>query len=319
MSDVFQHQSVLLEQAINGLNICPDGIYVDCTVGGAGHSEQIAHRLSRDGRLIGIDQDEEALAAARDRLRHARCHLDLVKRNFRDLSSVLDELHIAEVDGFLFDIGVSSHQLDRERRGFSYHQEAPLDMRMDMENPLTAYDVVNGWAPEDMVRALRQYGEERFSKRIVREIVCERENKPIETTTELADIVKNAIPAPARRRGPHPARRTFQALRIVVNDELKALEEGLEAAIRRTARGGRICVITFHSLEDRIVKGIFRKASQGCTCPPDFPVCRCGNDRLLNIVNRKPIVPTEDEVATNPRARSAKLRIVEKVKEERRD
>lgn len=317
MSGVFQHHPVLLEQAINGLNICPHGTYVDCTVGGAGHSEQIARRLSREGRLIGIDQDEEALAAARERLRHAACHIDLVKRNFRDLTSVLDELHLAEVNGVLFDIGVSSHQLDREKRGFSYNQEAPLDMRMDADNPLTAYEIVNEWSEEDMIQALWQYGEERFSRRIVQAIMRHREIKLIETTTELADIVKNAIPAAARRRGPHPARRTFQALRIVVNDELKALEEGLEAAIRRTASGGRICVMTFHSLEDRIVKVRFREASQRCTCPPDFPVCRCEHEHLLNIVNRKPIVPSEDEIAANPRARSAKLRIAEKVKEGR--
>lgn len=315
---MFQHEPVLLQEVVTGLNIKPNGTYVDCTLGGAGHSERIARSLSGKGRLLGLDQDDAALQAARERLANIPCRIDLVKRNFRQLASVLDELQIEKVDGVLFDIGVSSYQLDKAERGFSYNREAPLDMRMDAANPLSAHDIINEWETGEIARILWKYGEEKFSRKIALAITKKREKKPIETTTELADIVKNAIPAAARRRGPHPAKRTFQAIRIAVNDELGALEAGLHAAVSRTTTGGRICVITFHSLEDRIVKELFREQSQGCTCPPDFPVCVCGNKQVLRTVNRKPIVPSASEVANNPRARSAKLRIAEKLEEEKK-
>lgn len=313
---MFRHRPVLLRETIAGLNIKPDGTYVDATLGGAGHSQRIASQLSDDGRLIGIDQDEAALDAARQRLAGALCRVELVKANFRHLSDVLDDLQLKTVDGVLFDVGVSSFQLETAERGFSYHTEAVLDMRMDLNNPLTAYKVVNEWDGNEIARILRRYGEEKYARNIASAITRYRAKKTIETTTELAGIVKSAIPAAARRRGPHPARRTFQAIRIAVNDELGALEDGLDAAIERTAVGGRICVITFHSLEDRLVKERFRKGSEGCTCPPDFPVCVCGHRQTLKIVNRKPIIPSEAEVEDNPRARSAKLRIAEKWKEE---
>lgn len=307
------HIPVLLEETLSGLKIQPHGTYVDCTLGGGGHSERIAERLSAEGRLIGIDQDVTALSIAAERLKHFPCRIDLVKRNFRQLAAVLDELNVREVNGVLFDVGVSSFQLDQAERGFSYNRDAPLDMRMDAAQTLSAYDIVNEWETDEMARLLWKYGEETFSRRIAAAITKCRKTKPIETTAELARIVKTAIPAAARRSGPHPARRTFQAIRIAVNDELHALKDGLEAAVNRTARGARICVITFHSLEDRIVKGVFRKASQGCVCPPDFPACVCEHRRLLKLVHRKPIVPDDDEVARNPRARSAKLRIAERL------
>lgn len=318
MNGLFQHQPVLLQEALAGLNIKPHGTYVDCTLGGAGHSSHIAQKLSDAGCLIGLDQDDAALAAAQERLSRFQCRIKLVKRNFRHLHDVLDELRIEQVDGVLFDIGVSSYQLDEAGRGFSYNREAALDMRMDQDNPTSAYDVVNEWEMQDIARLLWKYGEEKFSRRIAKAIIAYREEKAIETTTELADIIKNAIPAAARRHGPHPAKRSFQAIRITVNDELGALENGLQTAIDRTITGGRICVITFHSLEDRIVKQLFREQSQGCTCPPDFPVCVCTNTRSLRLVHRKPLVPSENEVRDNPRARSAKLRIAEKMEEEKR-
>lgn len=318
MSGLFEHQSVLLHEAITGLNIKPHGTYVDCTLGGAGHSLHIAERLSAAGCLIGLDQDDAALAAAKERLSGFDCRVELVKRNFRYLHDVLDELQIEMIDGVLFDIGVSSYQLDEAERGFSYNQEAPLDMRMNRDNLLSAYQVINEWEMNDIARMLWKYGEEKFSRRIAQAISGYREHKAIETTTELADIIKQAIPAAARRSGPHPARRAFQAIRIAVNDELGALEAGLETAVQRMAASGRISVITFHSLEDRIVKETFRKYSQGCTCPPDFPVCVCENKQVLQLVHRKPIIPSADEVRDNPRARSAKLRIAEKLEEEKR-
>lgn len=310
---MFEHQPVLLREAITGLRIKPHGTYVDCTVGGAGHSTHIARQLSASGCLVGLDQDDAALTVARERLAQFDCRIELVKRNFRYLSDVLNELQIEHVDGVLFDIGVSSYQLDESERGFSYNHEAVLDMRMDQSNPLSAYHIVNEWEAGDIARILWKYGEERFSRRIAQAIIDFRERKRIETTTELSDIIKRAIPAAARRQGPHPARRSFQAIRIAVNDELVALEKGLDAAVKKTVKGGRICVITFHSLEDRIVKETFRSLSEGCTCPPDFPVCVCSNKRMLRIVNRKPILPSEDEVKQNARARSAKLRIAEKL------
>lgn len=314
MNGLFQHQPVLLHEVIAGLNIDPHGTYVDGTIGGAGHSTHIAHRLSAKGCLIGLDQDGIAIDAAEKRLKKFPCRLRLVKRNFRHLSEILDEFAIETIDGVLFDIGVSSYQLDAAERGFSYHQEAALDMRMDEDQPLSAYHIVNQWEAKDLARILSIYGEEKFANRIARAIAKCREDQAIKTTTELAEIIKKAIPAAARRRGPHPARRSFQAIRIAVNDELRALEEGLQTAIKRTRAGGRICVITFHSLEDRIVKETFREWSQGCTCPPDFPVCVCERKSLLRLVNRKPIVPSKDEINRNPRARSAKLRIAEKLK-----
>lgn len=315
MTVLFQHTTVLFEQAIAGLNIRPNGTYVDCTLGGAGHSRRLAQLLSTEGHLIGIDQDEEALEVAKDRLQSAECRVDLVKRNFRHLPDILLSLGIKQVNGVLFDLGVSSPQLDKADRGFSYNREAKLDMRMDAAGPLSAWELINHWETDELARIFWAYGEERFSRRIARAITARRAVHPIETTTELADIIKQAIPAPARRHGPHPARRTFQAIRIAVNDELAALEEGLQAAVNHTATGGRVSVITFHSLEDRIVKQRFSQWSGRCTCPPDFPICQCGNKQIVKVVHRKPIEPSAQEKETNPRARSAKLRIAEKTEE----
>ncbi|GAB6932568.1 16S rRNA (cytosine(1402)-N(4))-methyltransferase RsmH [Calditerricola satsumensis] len=310
---MFVHEPVLLEEAVGALAVRPDGVYVDCTVGGGGHSARIAERLGPDGLLIALDQDDAALEAAARRLAPYRDRVRLVKRNFRHLAAVLAELGIARVQGVLFDLGVSSPQFDEAERGFSYRFDAPLDMRMDPERPITAADLVNTLTEAELAELLRRYGEERFAKAIAREMVRARARKPIETTGELVEIVKRAIPAPARRTGPHPARRTFQALRIAVNDELDALREGLEAAVAHLATGGRVAVITFHSLEDRICKQAFREWSRGCICPPGLPVCACGRRPLVRVLTKKPIVPSEDEVRRNPRARSAKLRVAERV------
>lgn len=316
MRKVPDHIPVLLEQIIRGLNIRPDGTYVDCTLGGAGHSIRIARELSENGQLIGIDQDAFALRVAKERLAGVMCRVHLVNDNFRYLSVILDRLNVSSVDGVLMDVGVSSFQLDQGERGFSYNYDAPLDMRMDRTHHVSAYDIVNDWEEEALSRVLWEYGEERFSRKIARAIVNYRKGKLIQTTGELADIVKGAIPAAARRRGAHPAKRTFQAIRIAVNDELSALEEGLKGAIDRLTPGGRLCVITFHSLEDRLVKRLFRAAADRCTCPPNFPTCVCGKKAVLRLINRKPIVPDEEEIKENPRSRSAKLRIAEKVEEE---
>jgi 16S rRNA (cytosine1402-N4)-methyltransferase len=310
---LFHHITVLKEEAVEGLNIRPDGIYVDCTLGGAGHSSLIAAKLNERGRLIGIDQDDAALRNAEEKLAPYGDKVTLVKSNFRRLKQVIADLGLAGVDGVLFDLGVSSPQLDEGERGFSYNADALLDMRMDREAPLTAYDVVNQWDEAEIARLIWEYGEEKFSRRIARQIAAHREKAPIETTGQLVEIIKEAIPAAARRTGPHPAKRTFQAIRIAVNDELHAFEEAVEAAIGLLHQGGRVSVITFHSLEDRICKQVFQRHAQGCLCPPDFPVCTCGNKPIIKIITKKPVMPSAEELAANPRARSAKLRVAEKI------
>ncbi|WP_126425994.1 16S rRNA (cytosine(1402)-N(4))-methyltransferase RsmH [Brevibacillus marinus] len=316
---MFQHITVLKEEAVDGLAIRPDGVYVDCTLGGGGHSSLIASRLEAGGRLIALDQDDAALQHARERLAAFADRVTVVKSNFRRLRDVLDELGVAKVDGVLYDLGVSSPQLDEAERGFSYNAEAPLDMRMDRDASLTAQEIVNQWPEAELARVIWEYGEEKFSRRIARQIALSRERAPIETTGQLVEIIKQAIPAPARRSGPHPAKRTFQALRIAVNDELGAFRESLRQAIELLAPGGRVSVITFHSLEDRICKETFQDYATGCICPPSFPQCTCGRQPALRIVTRKPITPSEAELSKNPRARSAKLRVAEKLPPSRSD
>lgn len=310
---LFTHITVLKEEAVRGLSVKPDGIYVDCTLGGAGHSSLIASLLGETGTLIAFDQDEAALKHAKEVLSPYGDRVKLVRSNFRNLKAKLQELGITSVDGVLFDLGVSSPQLDEAERGFSYRHDAPLDMRMDRTHTLTAYEIVNEWSEERLAQIFYQYGEEKFSRRIAREIVKAREEEEIRTTGELAELVKAAIPAAARRSGGHPAKRTFQAIRIAVNDELAAFEEALEQAIECTRPGGRIAVITFHSLEDRICKTMFQSKLGKCVCPPGLPVCGCGAKGELKLVNRKPIEASEAEREANPRARSAKLRIAEKL------
>jgi len=307
----YTHKPVLLEECLTALDIRPDGTYLDGTLGRAGHSREIARRLTT-GRLIAIDRDQAAIDAAAERLGPWLDRVTLVHSNFDRLGDILDELGTAGVDGMLFDLGVSSPQLDDPARGFSYMRDAPLDMRMDASAPLTAWEVVNGWSREELRRILFDYGEERYAPAIAAAIVRRREDKPIETTLELVDIIKGAMPPAALREKQHPAKRSFQAIRIAVNGELDALEPMLTAAADRLRPGGRLAVITFHSLEDRIVKRAFRTLAAGCTCPPQFPVCVCGKKPRLRLVNRKPIVPGEAELAENPRARSAKLRTAEK-------
>jgi 16S rRNA (cytosine1402-N4)-methyltransferase len=309
----FHHLPVLLAETLEALAIDPDGTYVDCTVGGGGHSFEICKRLGPNGRLIGLDQDENALLAAKNRLSVYGNQVTLVKTNFADISTVISRVSEGPVSGVLMDIGVSSHQLDEGERGFSFHQDAPLDMRMDRENPVSAATVVNEWKEEEIARVLWEYGEERWSKRIAQFIAKAREKAPLRTTTDLVDVIKAAIPASARREGGHPARRSFQAIRIAVNDELGVLERGLEGAIQVLKPGGRLAVITFHSLEDRIVKQTFARWVNPCTCPPGMPVCICGNSPLAEHVFRKPVTASEAELDENPRARSAKLRAVTKV------
>ncbi len=306
----FSHKSVMLEEAVNGLNVRSGGVYVDGTAGGGGHSFEIASRLEGTGRLICIDQDPDAIAAVTKRL-SAFDNVSVVQSNFVNIKGVLAQLGVFCADGVLLDLGVSSHQLDAPERGFSYHSDAPLDMRMS-QSGLSAYDVVNTYAPGELVRILSLYGEEKFAKNIVRGLVAAREKKPVETTTELAEIVKNAYPAKARKNG-HPARKTFQAIRIAVNRELDVLEDGLQNAFSSLNVGGRLSVITFHSLEDRIVKRAMADWCSGCTCPPDFPVCVCGNKPKAKLVNRKPASPSEKELEENNRARSARLRVCEKL------
>ncbi|WP_199618973.1 16S rRNA (cytosine(1402)-N(4))-methyltransferase RsmH [Paenibacillus alkalitolerans] len=319
---MFIHRTVLKEEAVDGLNVRKDGIYVDCTLGGAGHSALIASRLGPEGKLIAFDQDDRAIEHARGVLEPFGSRVVIVKSNFRNLSDVLcgfdvprSEQGDPQVDGVLFDLGVSSPQLDEADRGFSYHHDAELDMRMDTTGTLTAADIVNGWPEERIAQILFKYGEEKFSRRIAREIAKAREAAPIRTTGELAELVKAGIPAAARRSGGHPAKRTFQAIRIAVNDELGAFEDALEQAIRCAAPGGRISVITFHSLEDRICKQAFAKRLGRCVCPPDLPMCACGAKGTLKLINRKPIEASEAELEDNPRARSAKLRIAEKLRD----
>ena len=311
MSEFF-HISVLLEECLDGLNIRPDGIYVDGTLGGAGHSSRIAARLTT-GRLIGIDRDPVALKAARKRLEPYGDRVTLVHSNFCEIASVLDDLGIDAVDGVLLDLGVSSPQLDDGDRGFSYMADAPLDMRMDSTDVMTAEEIVNTWSYEELRRILFDYGEERYAPQIASAICRRRETAPIKTTLELVDVIRSAMPAAALREKQHPAKRSFQAIRIAVNDELGAVRKVMEAAIPRLKSGGRMAVITFHSLEDRIVKNAMADAAKGCTCPPNFPVCVCGKKPQVKLINRKPIVSTESELERNPRARSAKLRVCEKL------
>ena len=308
----FNHVSVLLEECIDELNIRPDGIYVDGTLGGAGHSSRIAALLTT-GLHIGIDRDPIALRAAAQRLEPYMDRVKLVHSNFDQIASVLDSLGIQGVDGILLDLGVSSPQLDDKDRGFSYMADAPLDMRMNSQDSLSAYDVVNTWSQEELKHILFDYGEERYAPQIAAAIVRRRAQSPIASTLELVDVIRGAMPPQALREKQHPAKRSFQAIRIAVNDELGAVERVMEAAIPRLNPGGRLAVITFHSLEDRIVKNAMQEAAKGCTCPPNFPVCVCGNKPKVKILTRKPIVSGEEELERNPRARSAKLRVCEKI------
>lgn len=308
----FHHVSVLLDECIQGLNIRPDGIYVDGTLGGAGHSSHIASKITT-GRLIGIDRDEVALTAAAERLAPYGDRVILVHSNFCDIASVLARLGIGGVDGILLDLGVSSPQLDDGARGFSYMADAPLDMRMDHSEALTAAAVVNTWSYEELKRILYEYGEERYAPQIASAICKRREQAPVRTTLELVDIIRSAMPPAALREKQHPAKRSFQAIRIAVNDELGAVSQVMRDAIPCLNPGGRLAVITFHSLEDRIVKNAMAEAAKGCTCPPSFPVCVCGKKPKVRLITRKPIVSGEEELARNPRARSAKLRICEKL------
>ena len=308
----FVHRSVLLDECIEGLAIRPNGIYVDGTAGGGGHSFAIASKLE-NGRLIAIDQDENAIAAASARLAPLGERATVVRNNFCNLRDVLDGQGVSEFDGLLLDLGVSSHQLDEAERGFSYMSDAPLDMRMDRRATKTAYDIVNTYSEEDLKRILFTYGEEKFSARIAKAIITAREKKPIETTVELSDLIKGAIPSAAREGGHHPAKRSFQAIRIEVNAELDVIIPAIEAAVERLRPGGRVAIITFHSLEDRIVKQAFAKLAAGCTCPKNLPICVCGKKPLVRIVNKKPILPSSTELEENPRSRSAKLRVAERI------
>ncbi len=309
----FKHVSVLLEECIENLNIKRDGIYIDGTLGGAGHSSEIIKHLDENGLLIGIDQDENAIKAATEILTNVSNKVKLVRNNFSNLKFILEDLKIEKFDGLLLDLGVSSHQLDQAERGFSYMQNAPLDMRMDNRNPLTARYIVNEYSEKDLEEIIKNYGEERWARRIAQFIVKFRKEKEIENTHQLVDIIKKAIPKGARMDGPHPAKRTFQAIRIEVNGELDIIKNTIEAAVEKLNTKGRICIITFHSLEDRIVKNTFRSLANPCTCPIEFPICKCNKKSLVKIITRKPIVPTEEELEVNPRSRSAKLRVAEKI------
>ncbi len=313
---VFSHLPVMLSECIDGLNIRPDGIYVDGTAGGGGHSAEIAGRLS-GGRLIAIDRDIEAIEACRARLSRFGERVTLVHDNYRNIGAILSGLGVGKIDGALFDLGVSSHQIDTKERGFSYSRDgdAPLDMRMSRDDALTAYDVVNSYGEDELCRIISEYGEERFASRIVSRIVSARSAAPIRTTGELSELVKAAVPASSVERGSHPAKRTFQAIRIEVNGELDGIEPALRDACAAMNAGGRIAVITFHSLEDRIVKRVFSELARGCVCPPDFPVCVCGRKPEIKLINKKPITAGADELSANPRAKSAKLRIAEKLPE----
>ena len=307
----FEHKSVLLTETIEGLQIRPDGIYVDGTLGGGGHSYEIAKRLT-DGRLIGIDQDQAAIEAAGMRLSPFGDKVTIVRSNYRNTREVLSELGIEKIDGMILDLGVSSYQFDTKERGFSYRFDSPLDMRMDTRQSFSAKEIVNGYSEMELYHVIRDYGEDKFAKNIAKHIVMAREKKPVETTGELCEIIKAAIPAKIRAEGGHPAKRTFQAIRIECNKELEVLRESLETLIELLNPGGRLCIITFHSLEDRIVKAAFKKAENPCICPPNFPVCTCGRVSQGKVVTGKPILPGEEEVSENPRAASAKLRIFEK-------
>ena len=309
----FKHTSVLLEECIENLKINPDGIYVDGTLGGGGHSSKICEHLSERGTLIGIDRDQDALEAASARLEQYACRKLFVQSNYSDIKSVLEELEIDGVDGALLDLGVSSFQLDNAERGFSYMHDAPLDMRMSQDDGFTAYEIVNGYDQKELTEIISKYGEEKWASRIASFIVKKREDKPIESTFELVDTIKAAIPAAARRDGPHPAKRTCQAIRIEVNDELGQLERAMEEFCDVLHPEGRLCVISFHSLEDRIVKDVINRRVNPCTCPKEFPVCICGKKADIRKISKKPILPSVEELAENPRSRSAKLRVCEKI------
>lgn len=308
----FEHASVLLEKSVAGVLSNQEGIYVDCTLGGGGHSACLAERLAPAGWIIGIDQDPAAIAAGKQRLSAASCRVSIVQDNFRNLGAVLDSLGIELVDGVLFDLGVSSHQLDVADRGFSYMQDAPLDMRMNPDEAFSAYDVVNTYSERRVADIIADYGEERWAKRIAKFIVEQRAGSPVKTTSQLVQIIKKAIPAGARRDGPHPAKRTFQAIRIEVNNELGILRDTFTTAIDRLKPGGRIGIITFHSLEDRIAKQTFQELAKACVCPPQLPVCVCNTKPKIKVLG-KPILPSAEELEQNPRARSAKLRLAEKL------
>ncbi|WP_129596451.1 16S rRNA (cytosine(1402)-N(4))-methyltransferase RsmH [Anaerophilus nitritogenes] len=309
----FKHVSVLLEECIENLNIKPNGIYVDGTLGGGGHSQKICEKLGKEGLLIGIDQDQEALCAAQNRLRGYENKKLFVHDNFSNIKNILKNSNIEKIDGVLLDLGVSSYQLDEESRGFSYMHDAPLDMRMDKRATFTAKEIVNDYDEKELGRIIKEYGEDKWAKRIASFIVKERASKPIETTGELVDIIKKAIPASARREGPHPAKRTFQAIRIEVNNELGILEDTVREVSEKLNQEGRICIITFHSLEDRIIKNVFKDLSTACKCPPQYPICQCGGVAILKRISRKPILPSDREVEENPRSRSAKLRVAQKI------
>lgn len=308
----FKHVSVLLNETIDELSIKEDGIYVDCTLGGAGHSSEILKRLSERGRLIGIDQDTDAINAAKEKLKEYN-NVTYVHDNFHNIKNILNELNVEKVDGILMDLGVSSYQLDKPERGFSYMHDAPLDMRMNKDSNFSAFDVINGYEQDKLYHVIRNYGEEKFAKRIAEFIVNKRQEGNINSTFELVEIIKRAIPAKFRRNGPHPAKRTFQAIRIEVNGELEILNSTIEGGIDKLSEGGRMCIITFHSLEDRIVKNKFKELKNPCICPIDIPMCVCGRQPKIEIITRKPIEPSENEVSVNPRSRSAKLRVAEKI------
>lgn len=311
----FKHKSVLLYETVDSLNIKPDGIYVDGTLGGGGHSYEIAGRLSDKGRLIGIDRDEEAIEAASERLKEFGDKVTIVRSNYSDFERVIEKLGIESVDGIVLDLGVSSRQLDTVERGFSYKYDAPLDMRMDNRQQRTAKDIVNEYSEGELFRVIRDYGEDKFAKNIAKHIVLARQDKAIETTYELNEIIKRAIPAKVRAKGGHPSKKTFQAIRIELNRELDEVNNSIDTMIEHLNDGGRLSIITFHSLEDRIVKTRFRKNENPCTCPPDFPVCICGNVSKGTVITRKPIVPGLEELTDNSRAKSAKLRVFERRKE----
>lgn len=309
----FQHVSVLLEETVEELNIKPDGIYVDGTLGGGGHAFHICQKLSDQGRYIGIDQDADAIAASSERLKEFGSRVTIVRDNYRNMPKVLNELGIEQVDGILLDLGVSSFQLDEKERGFTYREDVPLDMRMDRRQSLTAREIVNEYSEMELFHVIRDYGEEKFAKNIAKHIVNKRKEHPIETTGELIEIIKAAIPMKVRAVGGHPAKKTFQAIRIECNKELEVLKESLDTMIDLLKPGGRLCIITFHSLEDRIVKRAFKKNENPCTCPPNFPVCVCGNVSKGKQLTRKPIIPGEKELNENKRAKSSKLRVFESV------
>lgn len=312
----FRHVSVLFTECMDNLNINPSGVYVDGTLGGGGHASGICERLGADGTLIGIDRDADALNAASERLRQYECNKHFVQSNYSDIADILDDLGIEGIDGALLDLGVSSFQLDNRDRGFSYMQDAPLDMRMNRDDALTAYDVINDYSKEELTGIIKEYGEERWASRIAGFIEKARKSGPISSTGELVEIIKQAIPASARRDGPHPAKRTFQAIRIEVNDELAQLKKAVDEFLKVMNDGGRLCIITFHSLEDRIVKEVFNRHVDPCICPKDLPICVCGRKPDIRKISKKPIIPSQEEIEENPRSRSAKLRVAEKIRKE---